>query len=121
MVLTARKHEPTVEIPLVAPGMFPDPILAYWQVGLGRCAVFTPDASRRWAADWVASPNFASFWSQLLRTVSRPPVSTDFDVRTLRDGDRTRLIVEATGAAGAALDFYSFAGKLAGPDPGDRL
>lgn len=117
MVLTARRSDPTVEVPLIAPGIQHDPILAFWQTGLGRCAVFTPDASSRWAANWVASPAFGSFWSQLLRSVSRPPMSSDFEVRTLREGNRTRLIVEATGSAGAALNFYTFAGKLAGPDP----
>ena len=31
-----------------------DPLLARWQYGLGRAAVFTSDAKTRWATDWVS-------------------------------------------------------------------
>src|SRR3970282_2040331 len=29
-----------------------DPLLATWQIGLGRAAAFTSDAAPRWAAEW---------------------------------------------------------------------
>jgi Ca-activated chloride channel family protein len=44
-----------------------DPLLARWQFGLGRAAVFASDAKSRWAADWVAWSGFDAFWTNLAR------------------------------------------------------
>lgn len=44
-----------------------DPLLARWQYGLGRAAVFTSDAKSRWAADWVGWEGFDKFWTNLVR------------------------------------------------------
>ncbi len=44
-----------------------DPLLSRWQYGLGRSAVFTSDATNRWAANWVEWPGFDRFWANVLR------------------------------------------------------
>jgi uncharacterized membrane protein len=44
-----------------------DPLLARWQYGLGRAAVFTSDAKSRWARDWVGWKGFDRFWANLFR------------------------------------------------------
>lgn len=44
-----------------------DPLLARWQYGLGRAAVFASDAKSRWAADWVDWEGFDVFWLNLVR------------------------------------------------------
>jgi hypothetical protein len=44
-----------------------DPLLARWQYGLGRSAVFTSDAKSRWAEAWISWPGFDRFWTNLLR------------------------------------------------------
>jgi uncharacterized membrane protein/uncharacterized protein YegL len=44
-----------------------DPLLARWQYGLGRSAVFTSDAKTRWAADWVTWKGYDKFWTNLCR------------------------------------------------------
>ena len=44
-----------------------DPLLARWQYGLGRAAVFTSDAKTRWAADWVTWKGFDKFWTNVVR------------------------------------------------------
>ncbi len=44
-----------------------DPLLARWQYGLGRSAVFASDAKSRWAADWVTWPGYNTFWTNLCR------------------------------------------------------
>ena len=44
-----------------------DPLLARWQYGLGRAAVFTSDAKSRWAEDWVTWKGFDRFWANLFR------------------------------------------------------
>src|SRR5262249_2875883 len=94
MVLTSRKENPQIEMPLVA-GKNGDPLLAHWQTGLGKAAVWTSDAQNIWASNWVNSSGFEKFWSQAVRAVSRPPMSTDFDVKTVRVGDKGKITVEA--------------------------
>ena len=44
-----------------------DPLLARWQYGLGRSAVFASDAKTRWAADWVSWKGYDKFWTNLCR------------------------------------------------------
>jgi Ca-activated chloride channel homolog len=44
-----------------------DPLLARWQYGLGRSAVFASDAKPRWAADWVGWKGFDKFWTNVAR------------------------------------------------------
>jgi Mg-chelatase subunit ChlD len=46
-----------------------EPLLATWQYGLGRAAVFTSDAKARWASDWVAWQGFDKFWTNLSRNL----------------------------------------------------
>jgi uncharacterized membrane protein len=44
-----------------------EPLLARWQYGLGRAAVFTSDAKGRWAEAWVTWSGFDRFWANLGR------------------------------------------------------
>lgn len=44
-----------------------DPLLARWQYGLGRAAVFASDAKSRWAANWIGWPGYDKFWMNLVR------------------------------------------------------
>jgi Mg-chelatase subunit ChlD len=116
MVLTSLKPDPRIRVPIYAAGAHHDPILAQWSVGLGHTAVFTSDATTRWAAQWTANPGFGRFWSQLVRDVARPEVSNDFGIQLTRDGAKTKLAVEAIGDQGDAKSFLNLAGKLANPD-----
>jgi uncharacterized membrane protein len=60
-----------------------DPLLARWQYGLGRAAVFASDAKARWAANWVTWDGFDRFWSNLLRDLlphaQAGEATTEFD------------------------------------------
>ena len=44
-----------------------DPLLARWQYGLGRAAVFSSDAKSRWAANWLTWPGFDRLWTNIFR------------------------------------------------------
>jgi Mg-chelatase subunit ChlD len=44
-----------------------DPLLARWQYGLGRSAVFASDAKARWAADWISWKGYDKFFTNLTR------------------------------------------------------
>jgi uncharacterized membrane protein len=115
MVLTSKKQSPQVEMPLVA-GKNNDPVLAHWQSGLGRAAVFTPDAHNKWSAGYVGSDQFGKFWAQVVRTVARPPMSGDFDVQTTQDGEKGRITVEALNRDNAFLNFLNIKGNVLGPN-----
>lgn len=62
--------KPTAETILDVPGTTPDqrdPLLARWQYGLGRAAVFTSDAKSRWAEAWIGWSGFDRFWANVFR------------------------------------------------------
>jgi hypothetical protein len=111
MDLTGRRESPLVEIPMTA-GSKRDPVLADWQAGLGKAAVYTGDAYNRWDANWVASGMYAKFWSQVVRGVSRSAVSPDFDIEMTTDGDRGHIVIRAKKEGNAFNNFLSFAGTV---------
>src|SRR5439155_12696739 len=115
MVLTSPRTAPGAQIPLMAAGGEHDVVLTHWLCGMGRAAVFAGDATPRWAAAWVAAPCFSKFWAQTVRSVARRPMSDDFEIRTIRDGAKTRLIVEAYDQ-GRAWSFLSIDGRCTTPD-----
>jgi Ca-activated chloride channel homolog len=57
--------KPSAETILRADGT--DPLLARWQYGLGRAAVFTSDAKPRWATDWIGWAGYDKFWANIAR------------------------------------------------------
>jgi uncharacterized membrane protein len=121
-VLTSRKPSPQVEVPIVA-GKESDPVLAYWQTGLGRAVCFTSDAHNRWAANWYASPVYDRFWAQVVRAVARPPMNAEYDIQTLQVGgaesggvERGKVVVEASRAEGSFESFLNIQGTVVGPD-----
>jgi uncharacterized membrane protein len=113
MVLTTRKNDPKVEMPL-ATGKMSDPLLAHWQTGLGKAAAFTSDAYDKWASAWVGSPDYDKLWSQIVRGVSRAPISSDFEVNTNLDGPHGKITVQAYGKDASSRNFLSIAGTVVG-------
>jgi hypothetical protein len=114
MVLTSKKDNPQIEVPLVG-GENNDPVLAHWQTGLGRAVAYTSDATNRWGNAWVASGSYGKFWAQVVRSVARPPMSTDFDIRVTQDGGVGRIVVEATNKDSGAMNFLNVRGGVNGP------
>jgi hypothetical protein len=63
-----------------------DPLLTFWQAGLGRTAMFAADLDGRWTRDWIAWPGFESALSAIVRSlVSRGP---DTSTLHIQRGDR---------------------------------
>ena len=92
-----------------------DPILAQWQYGLGRAVAFTSDAAPRWAPAWPAWNQARAFWAQHVRWAMRPSGSANLTLYTQRQGDETRVIVEALDSAGERMNFARFAGRVVTP------
>ncbi len=91
-----------------------DPLLATWQVGLGRATSWTSDAELRWTQAWPDWDGYVSFWSTLVRDSF--PIDSGGSVRATIDGDRLEIRVEVpTDSADGTAD-----GDEAGTDQDDE-
>ncbi len=106
-VLTGPKRDPRVFQPIEGPDG--EPIFAHWQVGLGRSAAFTSDATNRWAADWLRWGGYSDFWARTVRAIARPSASRDVDLLTSIQGDQLRIRLDAAGFDEDEASFASFA------------
>jgi uncharacterized membrane protein len=118
LVLTTKKPNPQVEMPLVA-GNANDPLLASWQTGLGKAAVFTSDA-HNWSVNFRTAGLYEKFWAQVVRSVSRAPMTTDVEVRMKQDGDKAKIVVEALNKDSAFLNFLSVHATVVNSDPSKK-
>ena len=60
---------------------------------------------------------YPKFWAQVVRTVARPPLSSEFDVQTVQTSDgKGKFIVEALTKDSAFLNFLTISGAVIGPD-----
>src|SRR5947209_19448003 len=44
-----------------------DPLLASWQIGLGRATAWTSDASARWSQLWAGWDGYTRFWTAVVK------------------------------------------------------
>jgi Ca-activated chloride channel homolog len=86
-----------------------EPLLAFWPIGLGRCAVFASDVKDRWAANWVRWRGYGPFFTSVVRSLVRQrPPSVALDVRpgAITGGKRPIAIaIEARGPQGQYRDL----------------
>lgn len=68
----------------------PAPILAGWQNGLGRVAVFTANPTREWQS-WGG---VRRFWSQLIRWAARPESAEEIRLALRSSGGRSVLEID---------------------------
>ena len=93
-----------------------DPLLASWQVGLGRCAAFTSDAKSRWAADWVSWPGYGQFWAQLIRDVMRSSLNRGTESTIDSYSNTGSLILDSADSSGQYLNGLTTELQLIRPD-----
>lgn len=93
-----------------------DPLLATWQYGLGRSAVWTSDLKGRWAAEWIRWDAFPTFAAQLAQWVLPAPKIEGLEAQArLMDG-RATVDLQAFDDAGLPLNDLTGAAVLIGPD-----
>lgn len=92
------------------------PLLARWQYGLGKTAVFTSDVKNRWAVDWLEWQGYGKFWAQLVRETLRrsPGEALDFEVR--REGKRAVVSLDALDDEGYFQNELTPRVRVAAPD-----
>lgn len=125
LVLTGAKSDPRVFMPILGPEG--EPVFAHWQVGLGRSAAFTSDATNRWGTPWLGWEGYADFWARTMRLIARPSASRDIDLLTSVEGNRLTMRLDAgaqgeaqrrpgQGAAGGFGNFLRVRGSVLKPD-----
>jgi len=112
------KAKDTSEVLLEAPalGEKPDPLLARWQYGLGKTAVFTSDLKDRWAVEWLNWNGYPKFWSQLVRETMRRRDDDKFDFRVLRQNDEARITINAVEKNGEFRNKLQTRVRIIAPD-----
>lgn len=93
-----------------------DPILAHWQVGLGKSVAFTSGMWPRWGAEWAPWAGFSKLWAQIVRWASRQSAAAALDVTTSVEGGAGRIRVEARDKNAAAINFMTIEGTLVDPE-----
>jgi uncharacterized membrane protein len=119
-VLTSVKSSPLVEVPIRAnkPGEPENQtILATWNYGLGRTAVFTSDVGKRWAGEWAEWSGYDQFFTQLVRWAMRPTKSdAKFSVAATYDEGKVEIVVNALNQEDEFLNFLDMSAVAVGPD-----
>src|SRR5206468_5376056 len=115
LIITGSRNDPRAALEML--DQTNDPLLAHWQIGLGRVAAFTSQApgTGAWSAQWVNWPDGAAFWTQLARTISRPAMSQDAELIVTIADDRLNLAVELTGE-NAENTYVQIEGTVYNPD-----
>jgi uncharacterized membrane protein len=92
-----------------------DPVLAHWQIGLGRAAAFTSDAKARWARDWLAWPKYRQFWAQVAQWSLRRLDNADLTAEVSVDQGQGHLSVEALDEKGDYRNFLHLQAVVVSP------
>jgi Mg-chelatase subunit ChlD len=75
-----------------------DPIIATWQYGVGRVAVYTADLSSAWSAALRRSPVFEPLMTQAVRWLARRQPDDSLYARLQADRDTVRVVLDAQTA-----------------------
>ncbi len=81
LVLTGVKHNPQIQM-LITAGKSSDPLLATWQTGLGRAAVYTSDATTKWGNEWIGSSSYNKLWRRWFGVLQNRPCPTNLMYRS---------------------------------------
>jgi len=95
-----------------------DPLVAAWQLGLGRAAVVNVDLEGRWSGRWLESPSLGELWGALVGWLWSPKEDVVLDWAVEHDEVRIRLDVEEDGRWVSGLQFR---GELAGRNNAHEL
>lgn len=119
-VLTSVKQNPLVEVLMRSPEPANETnstLLAAWTYGLGRAAVLTTDAGKRWANGWTAWDGYDKLFSQMVRWSMRPTGDQgNFRVATETVDGKVRVIVTALDKDDELLNFLNMSASVVSPD-----
>jgi uncharacterized membrane protein len=93
-----------------------DPLLSWWRYGLGMSVAYTSDISPRWAIEWMAWPDFGTFWAQVIRHAMRKSDASGAFMTVERTGTQARLTLDAIDPLGNFINDAETELTLIGPD-----
>ncbi len=93
-----------------------DPLLASWQYGLGKAAVWTSDLKGQWAKDWVGWDSFPRFAAQLVGWVLPMPEVAGLSSEVALQDDGALIRLTAQDDAGRPLDRLNVTARVVDPD-----
>jgi uncharacterized membrane protein len=93
-----------------------DPLLAYWQYGLGTSMAFTSDSQPKWARPWMNWSGFNAFWAQAIRSTMRQKSSDQLRIDTHLSGGKGVLDLTAYDSTGAAINNLAAKVNVIAPD-----
>ncbi|MCK4343336.1 MAG: hypothetical protein KAY37_16600, partial [Phycisphaerae bacterium] len=115
-VLTTAKENAMIPIVRKAKeGEEDDPVLAHWQVGLGKTVAFTSGLWPKWGPSWVDWVKFSKFWAQTVRWASRQSEAAAFDVTTSVQGGKAKVRIDAVDKNADVINFMKVAGRVLHP------
>lgn len=119
-VLTTTKSSPLVQVPIRSnkPAETENQtILATWQYGAGKTAVFTSDVGKRWASRWAEWSGYDQFFTQLIRYSMRPTKNdAKFTVSASYSEGKIEVVVNALNQEDEFLNFLDMSAVGVGPD-----
>ncbi len=101
------------KVPVVTPQG--DPLLAYWNVCLGRSVAFTTDDGYRWAKVWMDWAKYPQFWVQLIRWVTSSGEEAPFKVTLKVLNGRGKVCVNALDSEGNPINFLPLKARILFP------
>jgi len=93
-----------------------DPVLSYWQSGLGKTVAFTSGLWRRWGGAWVNWSGYSKLWAQVVRWSMRQEAPANLDMFTRVEGEKGRVVVDAVDTDAGALNMLSLPAVIIKPD-----
>ena len=93
-----------------------DPLLATWQYGLGRAAVWTSDLKGQWAVEWVTWDGFARFAAQLVGWVLPIPQVEGLSAQVTLEGTQAVVHAEVVDREGRPRDFLDVSATVIDPE-----
>ena len=84
-----------------------EPILAGWNVGLGKAIAWTSDAKPAWAKEWIPWRNFGKFWGQVINwTLPAADTGTDFDLRVSMHQGMAEVNIDTRSPSAASYKVH---------------
>jgi uncharacterized membrane protein len=93
-----------------------DPLLAYWQYGLGTSMAFTSDAQPKWARPWMNWTGFNAFWAQAIRATLRQRSADQIRIDSHLSGGKGVLDLTAFDQSGSAINNLAAQVNVIAPD-----
>ena len=93
-----------------------NPVLAFWNFGLGKSLAFTSDAKNRWGVDWITWDNFSKFWYQVTKSIIRKRFSKDFKTNITTKNGIAKVTVDAINSEGKYINSLNLTSHIITPD-----